>query len=249
METLVRAVGALSCLTLCLVALMIVAPLFAPPDEQNEKGGDKDNPVLAMEFMGNEAQVSDFLGARDADGDSVMRRKIRRGLAWDNLFIATYWLLFIGLSLLLSRRAWPGRAALWLAVFAALCGTGAAISDTVENARTLVLLDAAKVTKPLHQTLAMASSEKWLLIGLATLALSFVFLWTGDAKSRLVGGLLFLFYLAVGALMILGVLAGSKSLITSAFLLYLCGLIGVAGLFTFGARWVAERLRRGRGGV
>lgn len=242
MQTLVRAVGVLSFLTLGVVALMVVASRFAPADERGLKGGDKDNPVLAMEFMKDEEEVRGFLGDRDADGDSAMRRKIRRGLAWDNLFIATYWLLFVGLSLLLSQRAWPGGASVWLAVFAALCGTGAAISDSVENARTLVLLDAEKITRPLHQTLAAASAEKWLLIGLATLALSFLFLWTGDAKSLLVGGLLFLFYLAVGVLMVWGVLAGSKGLITSAFILYIVGLLFVAPIFTFAAPWVVGRL-------
>lgn len=242
MEALVRAVGVLSFLTLGGVALMVAASRFAPPDERGLSGGDKDNPVLAMEFMKGEEEVREFLGDRDADGDSAMRRKIRRGLAWDDLFIATYWLLFAGLSLLLSQRGWTGGASLWLAAFAALCGTGAAISDTVENARTLALLDAEKVTRPLHQTLAAASAEKWLLVGLATLALSFVFLWKGGAKSLLVGGLLFLFYLTVGVLMVRGVLAGSKGLITSAFVLYILGLIAVAPVFTFGAPWVAERL-------
>lgn len=254
METLVRAVGVLSLMTVVFLSVMIgfgqehFPWRLAPTDESAETCGGGDlNPVLTIEFKKTE-DVGDFLGKAKDGGKSAACWKIRRGLAWDNVFIAAYWLLFVGLSLLLAQRRRPGGAPLWLAVFAALCGTGAAISDTVENARALVLLDAEKATRPLHLTLAAASDEKWLLIGLATLALSFIFVWKGDTKSRLGGGALFLLYLAVGVLLIAGVFAGVQDLIGLAVILFGVGLIAVAALFTFGSPWVARRLRGADGG-
>jgi len=252
---LVRAVGALSLLMLVFIILMLsLSPRFParlPPPDNNAETGGKGEPVLTIEFMKTGDEVHKFLNGCKEDeklpcgreDDSAMRQKIRRSLIWDNVLIAAYWLLFVGLSLLLAQRKWPGGAALWLAAFAALCGTGAAISDTTENARALVLLDAEKVTVPLHQTLAAASDEKWLLIGLATLALSPLFLWAGDTRSRLGGGALFLLYLAAGVLIILGVCTGEPGLITAAIIPYLVGLIAVWALFTFGSPWVAQRLR------
>ena len=243
METLVRAVGVLCCLLIGMGVLSSVAQLFAPKDEREAQGelrGLK-MPALAMEFVEDAGEVEAFLGARDAEGDSPMRRKLRRALAWDNLFIASYWLLFAGLCAILSQRAWPGFA-LWLAVFAALCATGAAISDTVENARTLVLLDAAQVTGPLLRSVAAASFEKWLLIALATLALSPVFLWAGGRAATLAGSALFALYVVVGLLTLWGNLGARPRLVAAGFLLNFVGVIAVAVLFTAWPRWVAERL-------
>lgn len=243
MLTLVRAVGALSCLLIGLVVLSSIAQLFTPEDERNATGELRGLklPALAMEFVEDVDEVESFLGPRDSEGDSAMRRKLRRALAWDNVFIASYWLLFAGLCALLSQRAWPGFA-LWLAVFAALCATGAAISDTVENARTLTLLDAAAVTGPLLKSVASASFEKWLLIALATLALSSVFLWPGDGTASLMGGGLFILYLAVSLLTLWGIFGARPRLVAAAFGLNFIGVLALAVLFTAWPRWVAERL-------
>jgi len=245
LETLVRAVGALACLTIGLGVANFVAERFAPRDEREAEGtlaGIK-MPALAMEFVKDAAEVETFLGERDPEGDSAMRRKIRRALAWDNAFIAAYWLLFAGLSALLARRDFSlggWNPALWLAVFAALCATGAAVSDTVENARTTTLLGANPVTGPLLRGVAAASFQKWLLIGLATLALSTVFLWGG--KGLVWGGVTFLLYVLVGVLILAGILGGGPRLVVAGFYLSLGGVIVIAVLFNAWPRWVAERL-------
>jgi hypothetical protein len=253
METLVRAVGALSCLMIVLGVAMAVAGRFAPEDERKASGelaGVKDMPALALEFVRDASEVERFLGARDAEGDSAMRRKIRRALAWDNVFIAAYWLLFAGLCALLAQRDFtPGAAglrwwnpALCLAVFAALCATGAAVSDTVENARTVTLLDAAAVTGPLLRGVAAASFQKWLLISLATLALSPIFLWGGGRRALFAGGGLFLLYVLIGVLTLWGILGGRPRLVMTGFLLNFVGVIVVAVLFSLWPRRVASRL-------
>jgi hypothetical protein len=245
METLVRAVGALACLMIALVAASVVAGRFAPEDERRASGelaGIKNMPALAMEFVEDASEVERFLGARDAEGDSAMRRKIRRALAWDNVFIAAYWLLFAGLCALLAGRAGARGGAVWLAVFAALCVTAAAVSDTVENARTAALLDAAAVTGPLLGGVAAASFQKWLLISLATLALSPVFLWGGDRYALVTGGGLFLLYVLIGALTLWGIFGGRPRLVMTAFGLNFVGVLVVAVVFGAWPRWVVARL-------
>lgn len=239
-----RGVGVLACLMIALGVAAAVAEAFAPADERRAEGelaGIRNMPALAMEFVGDGGEVERFLGARDADGDSAMRRKLRRSLAWDNVFIAAYWLLFTGLAALLAQRV-GARAALWLAVFAAVCATGAAISDTVENARTAALLDAASVTKLMLKGVAAASFEKWLLVGLATLVLSPVFLWRGERWSVVAGGGLFLLYLTVGVLTLAGILGGSARLVLTAFGLNFIGVVVIAVLFNVWPRRVAGRL-------
>lgn len=253
METLVRAIGALACLLIGVGVAHSIAGRFAPRDEREATGtlaGIKDVPALAMEFVEKASEVEDYLGPRDAEGDSAMRRKIRRALAWDNLFIAAYWLLFAGLCALLAQRDFAvgvewlrwWNPSVCLAVFAALCATGGAIADTVENARTSTLLDAAEITGPLVRGVAAASFQKWLLISLATLALATVFLWGVDREGLIWGGGLFLLYVLIGVLTLAGIFGGRPRLVLVGFLLNFAGVIVIAVLFSVWPRWVVARL-------
>ena len=246
MEKLVRAIGVLACLMSLAGGLTLASAVTKMLTGQNGykfKGkarGLEAMPALAMEFIEDESEVQEFLDS--ADGK---RAELRRGLAFDNVFIVAYWLLFAGLSALLARRDFSlggWKLAVWLAVFAALCATGAAVSDVVENARTTTVLDAAKVTEPLVRGVAAASFWKWLLIGLATLVLSTVFLWGGDREVLLWGGGLFLLYALVGLLTLAGILGGVPRLVIFGFLLNFVGLVGIAVLFTAWPGWVVERL-------
>jgi hypothetical protein len=248
MKNLVRAVGVLCCMMAVLGALVFASAVEQKLTAQGESAFRfsgkarwlESMPALAMEFVEDEGEVGTYLGARDATGDSEMRGKLRAALAADNVFIAFYWLLFIGLCALLAQRKW--KFALWLAVFAAVCATGAAISDTVENAHTATLLDAPTITKALVRNVATASSEKWLLIALATLALAPTFRWKADARGRRVGGALLLLYLAVGALILVGVLGALPLLVAVGFVLNFLGVAAVAFFFTRRTEWVASQL-------
>ncbi|HWS90804.1 MAG TPA: hypothetical protein VN282_27790 [Pyrinomonadaceae bacterium] len=246
MEKLVRAVGVLACLMSLaggVVLVSAVTKMLAGQNGYKFKGkarGLEAMPALAMGFVDDAGDVQGFLDSEDGK-----RAELRRGLAFDNVFIVAYWLLFAGLSVLLARRDFSlggWNLAVWLAAFAALCATGAAVSDVVENARTTALLDAAEVTGPLVTGVAAASFWKWLLISLATLALSTVFMWGGDSKVLLWGGGLFLLYALIGLLTLAGILGGLPRLVAFGFLLNFLGLLGIAVLFTAWPRWVVGRL-------
>jgi hypothetical protein len=242
-ETLVRVVGVLALLMVVYVLTSVAAGFFAPDDEKNAKGeiaGISNMPALAMEFASDAREVDNFLGKR-VDGDSAMRRKIRRALAWDNFYIPLYWLVFVGMSVLFSRRGWPAFA-FWLAALAVLCATGAAISDYVENARTRTLLDAAAVTEPLVRAAASASFWKWLLIAVATLALSPLFLWAGGEWQVWAGRAAFLLYALGGLLIVCGLLGGRARLVQAGFFLSGIGAVVPAVLFVVWPGVVAPRL-------
>jgi hypothetical protein len=242
-KTLVRAVGVLIFAMIIYLSASVVAGFFAPPDERNANGeiaGIKYMPALAIEFASDARDVDKFLGTR-VDGDSPMRRKIRRALAWDDFYIPLYWLAFVGLSVLLSRRGWPAFA-FWLAALAVLCATGAAISDFFENARTRTLLDAAAVTEPLVKAAASASFWKWLLIAVATLALSPVFLWAGGGRQVWVGRAVFLLYAFGGLLILCGIFGGPALLVQAGLGLSGLGAVVSAVLFVGWPGPVAPRL-------
>ena len=244
MTILVRAVGALACVLIAFGVASKVAERFAPEDERNAEGeiNGIGMPALAIEFASGAGEVSTFLGKGDGRGDSAMRRKIRRALKWDDFTIVPfYWLLFVGMAVILSRREWPGFA-VWLAVFAALCATAGAASDFVENSRTRALLDAAAVTEPLVKSAASASFCKWLLVSLATLALSPVFIWPGDRRALLVGGVMLVAYVLGGALMLFGILGARPRLVQSGFVLSGAGTLLTAFVFIVWPAWVARRL-------
>jgi hypothetical protein len=98
------------------------------------------------------------------------------------------------------------------------------------------------VTKAHVRNVASAGFEKWLLVALATLALSAVFLWRGGAWATWVGGGLFLLYLSVGALTLWGLLGSRPKLVAAGFGLSFVGVAVIALVFTRWPAWVAERL-------
>jgi len=171
METLVRAIGALASVMIVLGVAVFVMQVTSPKLETKLPFGLK-LPGLAIEFA-TVKDVAGILGER-AGGDSPMRKQLRQGLYGDYCFIAMYWLLFAGMSALLAGRshAW----AVWAGVFAAVCATGAAVFDVVENLSIAALLDASEIQPEMVRNVASAGFGKWLLVSLTTLILSLVFL-------------------------------------------------------------------------
>jgi hypothetical protein len=223
METLVRAVGALACVMVVLgiVAFVLEKTHPAPPATLPP---DLSRPVLAIELAKFD-EAKGILGDLDAKGDSPMRVYLRKGLYGDYFFIALYWLLFVGMSALLAKRS--HRWAVWAGVIAAVCATSAAIFDVVENLSIAALVDAPDIREHLVRNVTAAASGKWLLISIALLILSLVFLrrnWLA-----LLGGLYFL----IGVLGIYGVLQ-MRGLVQLSFMLSLLGVLFVAVIFT---RW------------
>jgi hypothetical protein len=216
MKILVRAIGALAAV---MFVVAIVAILTAPQEEMKIPLG-LHMPALAIQFAPF-SQIQGFLGTAR---DSSTREQIRQGLHGDYFFIAMYWLLFVGMSALLATRshAW----AVWAGVVAAICATSAAIFDVVENLRTAALLDAVKIQPELVDRVASAGFGKWLLISLATLVLSLVFV----RRDWLI--LLAVLYVLIGVTCIYGLLLRQPRFVELSFLLNLVGLPVVAIFFS-----------------
>jgi len=230
METLVRAIGALACVMTVLGLVVFVAQKTRPKVDTKLPFG-LTSPGLAIEFAPFSA-IEGILGSRDG-GDSPMRKQIRQGLYGDYCFIAMYWLLFVGMSVLLAGRshAW----AVGAGVVAAVCATSAAIFDVVENLSIAALLDAGEIQSEMVRNVASAGFGKWLLISLSTLILSLVFLrrdWLA-----LLGGL----YLLIGVLGIYGLLRNPR-LVELSFLLNLVGLPIVGVVFSAWPLKILEKI-------
>lgn len=230
METLVRAIGALASVMIVLAVAVFVGQVMSPKVETKLPLGLK-SPGLAIEFA-KLSEIEGILGARER-GDSPMRKQLRRGLYGDYCFIAMYWLLFSGMSALLTGRShgW----AVWAGVVAAVCATSAAIFDVVENLSIAALLDASEIQPELVRNVASAGFGKWLLISLSTLVLSLVFVrrdWLA-----LLGALYFL----IAVMGVYGLLRNPR-FVEWSFLLNFVGLLVVAVVFSAWPQKVLERL-------
>jgi hypothetical protein len=145
-----------------------------------------------------------------------------------------YWLLFAGMSALLAGRS--HRWAVWAGVIAAVCATGAAIFDVVENLSIAALLDAVEIKTEMIRNVVSAGFGKWLLVSLSTTILSLVFLrrdWL-----MLLGAL----YLLIGVMGLYGLLRDEPRFVEWSFGLNLAGLIVVAFVFSWWPRWVVDHL-------
>jgi len=230
MVTLVRAIGALACVMSVLAVVVFVAQKTRPKVDTKLPFG-LSSPGLAIEFAPF-SQVEGILGKREG-GDSPMRKQIRQGLYGDYCFIAMYWLLFVGMSVLLAGRnhAW----AVWAGVIAAVCATSAAIFDVVENLSTAALLDAVEIQSEMVRNITSAGFGKWLLISISTLILSLVFL-RRDWLALLAG-----LYILIGVLGIVGLLRNPR-LVELSFLLNLVGLPIVGIVFSVWPLKILEKL-------
>lgn len=225
METLTHAVGTLAFLIALLGAVPLLTTLTKgrrlPPHGLLM-------PALAIEFARDVAGVEALF--TQPDGGRALREQIRKGLYGDYVFIAMYWLLLNGLSVLLAMRG--GRLALIAAVVAAVSATATAIFDVVENLSLAALLDAQSIEPHLVRNVAAAGLGKWLLISVSILALSPLFFLSG-------------WLVPLGALNVLcaagftyGVLR-SPRVVELAFLLNFIGTLATGIIFSF---WRADAI-------
>ena len=233
METLIRSIGVLACIMLLIVIWAIIKQARTPkPEGAGSVPKNLRMPALAMGFVDDEKEVTDFLGARPVSDTGSMRAQLRTSLYGDYLFIAMYWLLFAGLCVLLITRG--PKWAMWVGVAAAVCATGAAIFDVIENLRMAALLEATEINSALVRDVASANLGKWLFFAFATLLLSLLFL----RRNWLV--VLFGLYIVVGLLCLGGLLGKKPSLVEWAFSLTALALVPLALVFTFWPQKVLE---------
>jgi hypothetical protein len=230
MLTLVRAIGALASVMVMFAFVGFVMQKTNPPPVTQLPHG-LTRPALAIEFAVL-SEIDGILGQRDAAGDSPMRSQLRNGLYGDYFFIAMYWLLFAGMSALLATR--NHRWAVWAGVVAALCATGAAIFDVVENLSIAAVLDAREVQAFMVRNVSAAGFGKWILVSIAVLVLSLVFL------RRNWFALLCGLYLLIGILGIYGLLVNPR-LVELSLLLLLASVLAVAVIFSVWPQKVLER--------
>src|SRR6266850_3182515 len=158
-ETEVRLVGGLA-------FLFVLYSLWMGQVKIQGLPGGYPNPVLALELVKNGADID---AINQAEGGKA-RAFIRASLFKDFGYIFVYMLLFVFLSLLLSRMnfSWA-RGAGWIA---ATCAVVAAVLDLIEN-RGMLRAIAGEVSDSLASNIRYSSLAKWgflfifsLLVGL-----------------------------------------------------------------------------------
>lgn len=186
------------------------------------------NPILAFEFARTPADVARLFGAEPCR--STLAAAQRTGLWLDALgFIPAY-------TAFLCLAAWAaGRQLAWPVIAALLV---AALSDEIEGALLFAVLHGLPGDEATLDALAWAVGLKFLLLGLATLAIAALLLgqwrgfrWSEWTVARIVGGL-GVGYLAVAALR--GYFADAPGAMTTGFAGAWFVLLLVA---TFGAAW------------
>jgi hypothetical protein len=129
--------------------------------------------VVAIELAQSAAEVRQILG--DPDGQ-VNRRVMRQQVALDWPFIASYWLAFSGLGLLLARRDRLGAKGLaWAVVAGATLVVACDIAENVGILRVLTT-DPDRLTEELVATVRIPSLVKWGLLGVVEGISSLLFL-------------------------------------------------------------------------
>jgi hypothetical protein len=192
MNAVVRISAAVAVVVLTIGACMFVAADF----EHRSLPRDFKSPVLAMEMARSMDEVKAIVGEPGNSDRSQMRSQQRM----DFLFIVAYWSEFLLIGVLLWHRNFS--LARPLALIAWLCATLAAGLDVRENVGILGVLSAPPRPDydPLVQAVRFAATSKWLLLFVAMVLLSFVFI--GRRDKRAGNGIIFflpgLFFLVTG---------------------------------------------------
>jgi hypothetical protein len=175
---LIRAIGVISILFIVTAVLMEIVDRGFTPVSGTLLGKFKKR-FIAMEFVRSRDEIKAVVGELGDPIHQQDRDTMRCKLRLDFLFIATYGLLFIAVGILLTQR--PPSWAFWLGIIAAGCGTAAAVSDVVENIRTLHVLDLplARTGDEMAQAIRQAAMVKWTLSFLTIGMLSATFFLQG----------------------------------------------------------------------
>jgi hypothetical protein len=224
------------------VVLTIGACMFAASDFKHRSlPRGFESPVLAMEMARSMEEIKAIVGGPGHSDRSQMRSQQHM----DFLFIVAYWSEFLLIGVLLWHRNFS--LARLLALIAWSCATLAAGLDVRENVGILGVLSAPPTPEhdPLVQAVRFAATSKWLLLFVAMILLSFVFIRRRDKRGgngitdRIIFFLPGLFCLATGVVGLAGL--WWNVLLNCVALLMLFGLFTlVVALF-----WSPPRLLRG----
>ena len=169
--------------------------------------------------------------------DEEQRRRIRRQLAFDYVFILAYWLTFLGLAVVLARRGSVGYDIAALA--AAFAATATALLDVLENIRTGALLALSRPGDQIRlqpvEHLQRTALAKWFASAVTIALLALVFL-PGDGVLLLLG-IAFLLVAGLGAAGI-----ARRYLLVPYLVAFFALGVTIAVWFTFFSSDLADRL-------
>jgi len=188
------------------IVLTVGVCMFLAADFQHESFPRGFNsPVLAMQMAQSMEEVNAIVGEPGHSDRAQMRSQQRM----DFLFILAYWSEFLLMSILLWRRSFSG--ARYLAALAGLIATLAAGFDVWENVGILRVLSASATSAndTLVQVVRFTAIVKWLLLFVAMVLLSRVFLGREgmDAPDDITDRIFFLpglFFLVTGVVGLTG---------------------------------------------
>lgn len=141
------------------------------------------NPVLALQLVMSGADISQIVKAESGRVAGFLKKHTYKDFG----FIVVYLLLFVAVSLLVSRMyTAPARYIAWVAVGCAVLG---GILDVVENLGMLRAID-GEATDSLARSIRYASLSKWTLLFLFSLLVGLLMIPRGFFAPA--GGLLLL---------------------------------------------------------
>jgi hypothetical protein len=197
-------------------------------------GAAKKPHMTTVQLSGDPAVVA---GIVQGDENRRAVERLRTQLLVDYLFIAFYWLTYLGLAVAIARRGGAG----WnvLGLLAALLASGTALLDVTENVRTRGVL---ALTRPGDQVrrqpvvhLRLTSLAKWAASAATVAVLSLLFL----------PGRGFVFWLGIAflAAALVGFAALYWNRLVPLYFFGFCAVgVAVAVSFTFATDQVLQRL-------
>lgn len=191
----VQVLAVLSVLVILGAIVMVVMGLiqFDPQKLSAETAGFS-SPVMALEFVETTAQAGVILDQNGAQNRRALRSQIYVDFAW----IVCYWLLFMAVSYLLSRRNCPWAS--YLAAVAAVAASSAAAFDVCENLGMLQVIDQPAMTQQDLTNLHIrdAALVKWTLVFVTMAVLAPTFYGLNEKLNRI--GYLFTLTALVGGI-------------------------------------------------
>jgi hypothetical protein len=222
---LTRTVGIFAWLLFAFALFVTVKTILRPPPKP--KGVDAPMPALAMEFVDSDKKLPTIIGTTGDEGTDDWRAGLLSDLKFDYVFIVIYWLLYVGIAVVLAQSG--GQRGVWIAAAAVLCATVAAVCDVIENLRMAKVINEARVVADV----ATPGFFKWLFIFITLALLSATFF--GRGSWVWVAGVACLLIAGLGLAGLVSIKLGSQSLlpVMAAFVTILLVLLPlVAAAFT-----------------
>lgn len=185
--------------------------------------GDEVNRILRVELGSDAASLNQAVKGNDRGEVAHNIQMVVRNTYMDYVFILLYWLTFISLAALAGRM---GKR--FLAVFAALSISAAAVGDLLENGAILTAMQVKPFTDAVAVDISEFSQWKWTTFFLASLLLGMAIALNRHVSRlrRLTGGL----FIASGVIGLLGILRYRVALEYSLFMINLAVLVVAAAL-------------------